>query len=99
MAWMLVNGPIPDGLLILHHCDNPPCCNPIHLFLGTQSDNMRDAASKGRIRGYRKLSDDQVRGIRALYGTMPQYRIAEQFGISKMNVSFIVRRLTWKHVE
>jgi hypothetical protein len=46
--WKLHNGPIPNGMCILHHCDNPPCCNINHLFLGTQEDNMHDMANKGR---------------------------------------------------
>jgi hypothetical protein len=50
-AWLLSNGPIPPGMSICHHCDNPPCCNPAHLFLGTQRDNIQDAVSKGRMRG------------------------------------------------
>lgn len=47
-AWEIVNGPIPKGLLVLHHCDVRACVNPEHLFIGTQLDNMRDMISKGR---------------------------------------------------
>jgi len=54
-AWELVNGPIPDGMFICHHCDNPPCCNPDDLFVGTHDDNMADKVAKGRTRNGREL--------------------------------------------
>lgn len=56
-AWEQVNGPIPDGLCVLHHCDNPPCVNQEHLFLGTATDNNADRDQKGRARGGRVMGD------------------------------------------
>lgn len=88
-AWAEANGPIPPGMDILHRCDNPPCTNLDHLWLGTQGDNMRDCAAKGRhnshlhpeIRqGERNpnalLTDEAVRLIRRRYrrGTGPVNR-------------------------
>lgn len=48
-SWILFKGPIPDGMNVCHHCDNPPCINPHHEFLGSQSDNLKDAVKKGRV--------------------------------------------------
>ena len=64
-SWMLENGPIPDGLFVLHRCDNPPCVRPDHLFIGTQLDNMLDKMSKGRgyegDRHYLRQNPERVR--------------------------------------
>ena len=69
VAWMLTFGPIPPRQNVLHSCDNPPCCRPTHFFLGTQKDNMADAARKGRTatgdrNGSRLHSDHVARGER-----------------------------------
>lgn len=100
--------PIPRGLSVLHRCDNRPCCNPAHLFLGTQADNIADMDRKGRARrptlrgeraGLAKLTDEQVMELRALYaaGTR-QIDLAARFGVRQSTVSSIVRRATWSHI-
>lgn len=108
----LFNGEVPGNLFVCHRCDNPPCCNPEHLFLGTQADNMRDAANKCRIprghaaslthrgvlNGHCKLTEEQVLEIRSLRGTASQKSIGERFGISQHAVSQIHRRKLWKHL-
>lgn len=54
LSWQIANGSIPDGLQVLHHCDNGACIRPDHLFVGTQADNMRDMDAKGRRGTHRR---------------------------------------------
>src|SRR5436190_17812213 len=102
VSWRLHRGEIPVGLYVCHHCDVPGCVNPEHLFLGTQTDNMRDRTRKGRTargerQGHSKLRTDDVLEIRRLTGSS-QREIARRFGISQSMVSDIVSRRKWCHV-
>jgi hypothetical protein len=97
LAWMFYHRkPIPDGMHILHKCDNPSCCNPRHLFLGSQADNMRDRDSKGR-NGRAKLSKGDVYKIRRLLslGTL-QRKIAKRFNVDRGTISAIKQKRNWK---
>jgi hypothetical protein len=65
VAWILTFGEIPDGMLVCHKCDNPPCCNPMHLFCGTHKDNTQDCIQKGRFKGDPDAHGNRARGERA----------------------------------
>ena len=71
VAWELVYGVVPNGLFVLHSCDNPPCVNPGHLFLGTNTDNMRDCAAKGRHKS-RTHPESVPRGDRHYFHIHPE---------------------------
>ena|SRR6185436_4498635 len=104
LAYQDFFGPIPDGLIVCHHCDNPPCVRPDHLFLGTSADNSGDMKDKGRsARGERhgsaRLTADQVIEIRRRYsGGELQRELGMQFGITQAMVSAIIRRENWRHL-
>jgi hypothetical protein len=89
-AWELANGAIPDGLKVCHRCDVGHCCNPAHLFLGTQADNLNDARQKGRLidgQGARKLSDAAYRRI--LSGRGRGVDLARRYGVTETTISRI----------
>ena len=115
LVWEAEYGPIPAGMNINHRCDNPPCVNLDHLYLGTQKDNVQDAIGRNRrprftyygpevrARGTRhgmsKLTDADVREIRALRSQgYSQQTIAEQFNVSQPLVSGILLGKAWQHV-
>lgn len=106
LSYEITYGPIPPGLHVCHHCDNPPCVNPKHLFLGTDADNSDDKCNKGRMpigesRSYAKLTDESVRQIRARYaaGGISQRALGREYGISSGIVSEVISRKRWTHVE
>lgn len=101
IAWELTHGPIPDGLNACHDCpsgDDPNCCNPSHLFLGTTAENVHDSIRKGRKNcfGRQKLNAEQVLEIRARWAAGELQRvIAAEYGIARHTVSGIVHRKSW----
>jgi hypothetical protein len=105
VAYELYHGQIPKGLCVLHHCDNRVCCNPHHLFLGTQLTNSHDALAKDRLPTgeqcrQAKVTSAQVQWIRKVSSkpnAPSRTEIAQEFGLTKEAVSRIVLRKTWKH--
>lgn len=104
ISWALANGEVPAGLSVLHRCDVPACCNPAHLFLGTQADNVRDMYAKGRNRNVgplgeaapaAKLTAAQVREILARPSSVA---LAREFGIGYGHMRQIKRGERWKHL-
>lgn len=108
-AYALHTGQHPGEMLVRHSCDNPPCCNPAHLMLGSPADNAQDKVERGRtnppIGSQHKralLTEDQVRDIRARfrrgkYGDSS--RAAREFGVSKTTIAGILRGEQWRHVQ
>ena len=94
-AWVICNGPIPDGLQVNHHCDNSLCVNPEHLYLGTQKDNMQDASRRGRMRPPSKLTKLQVKEIRNRFQKGLAEELAVEFGVDRRTINRIVRGDTW----
>lgn len=104
LSWELHLGQIPAGLFVLHKCDNPPCTNPDHLFLGTHEDNMADREAKGRSpRGEDThnavLTDEIVREIMALRSTgLTGLSIRTRLGLGRGPVDSVIRGRSWVHV-
>lgn len=111
LSFLIFNGLIPDGLNVLHRCDNPPCVNPDHLFLGTHADNSHDRDAKGRTaRGERsgmaKLTEQQVCEIRAKYQWHKRGNskaLAAEYGVTQGTILTVVskrnQRRSWQHLK
>ena len=108
VAWIVSHGQIGEGLVVCHRCDNPSCCNPSHLFLGTIRDNTQDMIAKGRSKmgvntgkgashNMAKLSPREVQAIRNLYknSSMSQGELAREFSISQTYVGRLVNGSHW----
>lgn len=105
-VYELIHGPIPDGLVVMHSCDNPACVRPDHLSLGTHRDNWLDSKKKGRqvqrnLYGEEspkaKLTDEQVATIRDHYaqGQRAQY-LADEYGVGVATIYALIRFCSWK---
>lgn len=101
VSWQLSNGPIPAGFCVCHTCDNPPCVNPSHLFLGTPADNNRDRSLKGRTgTPNARFSPQEVLEIRASFaecGSLSE--VGRRFGTSATTVANIVKLKSWRNIK
>ena len=93
---------IPDGMCALHHCDNPSCVNPDHLYVGSPQQNIRDMVKRGRQNkgeghNLTSFTEDDVRKIRKTEG--PHQEVAEMFGVTDATICKIKLRQTWAHVQ
>ncbi len=113
LAWAIAHGPIPDGMCVCHHCDNPRCCNAeAHLFLGTIADNNLDMRQKGRASGgsragtrnhKAKLTEEKVRLVRQDWDDLRPYGLtvasmARAWGLDWSTMDALLQRKTWRHV-
>ena len=102
-SWRFYNGDIPAGMFVLHHCDNPSCVNPAHLFLGTNQDNATDRVNKnrqtkGELHPHHKMTNTDVAMIRKLFASnqISMRKLARMFCLSYSETNAILHRRTWR---
>lgn len=101
-AYTFFNGPIPEGLIVRHRCDNPKCCNPAHLEVGTHQDNSDDKVKRGRAsvgakHGRTRLTLDQAIYIRTNPDKKTLAVLAKEFGIAESTASYVRSGRSWKY--
>lgn len=112
LAYTLANGDIPDRMHVCHTCDNPPCCNPAHLWVGTAQDNMQDRERKGRgVRSQalreslswiaRKLTPEQAVQIRLRYaaGNISFEQLGSEYGVHRNTIKSVVHGYTFRYAQ
>jgi hypothetical protein len=105
VSYTLAKGPVPRGLHVCHHCDNPSCVRPDHLYLGDDARNLADMVARkrsawGERNFHHKLTAEEVRAIRAATAAGWKYRgLAERYGVSEATISDVHRRRSWRHLD
>lgn len=100
-SWLIHKGPIRDGLFVLHACDNPACCNPAHLFLGTKQDNTDAMRAKGRMKVGAALPQAKltIRSVIAIRQSgLSRAALAEKYGVSKGTIYAVRTGRRWRHI-
>lgn len=110
VSWAIHNGKVPANKYVLHRCDNPSCCNPKHLYIGTNADNVRDKVERGRSSWPRperageghpmvKLTTEAVMEIRSEIGIRGAgVRLARKYGVRPSTITMIQKGRLWKHL-
>lgn len=108
ISWEVHNGEIPEGMWVLHTCDNPPCTNPKHLYLGDRIDNVRDMHNRGRAFSFgpnehplAKLTESDVLAIRASFAGArgEKAALARKYGVAKPTIAAVLDRRTWAWLD
>lgn len=97
LSFMCKHGPVEPGMVVRHKCDNPPCCNPAHLEIGTHEENMQDMVARGRHRGNAKISSEDAADIRvAKMRGATLASLAKKYDVSESTISAVISGQNWQ---